>query len=60
MFRHQSVLTSSNAVHVLGNKVIKCINIKSYLFGSIEVNLPCKNSHYYTVQEKKFPILFAS
>ena len=23
MFRHQSVLTSSNAVHVLGNKVIK-------------------------------------
>ena len=48
----------------LAYQVIKeggCIvNIISYLFGSIVVNLSCKNSHYYTVQEKKFPILFAS
>ena len=29
-------------------------------FGSKVVNLSCKNSHYYTVQEKKNPILFAS
>ena len=27
-------------------------------FGSKVVNLSCKNSHYYTVQEKNFPILF--
>ena len=28
--------------------------IYSYLFGSIVVNLSCKNSHYYTVQEEPF------
>ena len=29
----------------------------SYLFGSIVVNLSCKNSHYYTVQEEQFNIV---
>ena len=28
--------------------------IYSYLFGSVEVNQSCKNSHYYTVQEEQF------
>ena len=31
--------------------------IYSYLFGSIVVNLSCKNSHYYTVQEEQFNIV---
>ena len=42
---------------------IKCVDkqnceyilyIISYLSGSIVVNLSCKNSHYYTVQEEQF------
>ena len=48
----------------LAYQVIKeggCIvNIISYMFGSIVVNLLCKNSHFYMVQEKIFPILFVS
>ena len=33
----------------------KCVLfIISYLFGSIVVNLSCKNSHYYTVQGNNF------
>ena len=34
-------------------KIIR-ISIRSHLFGSIVVNLSCKNSHYYTVQEEHF------
>ena len=30
------------------------LTIISYLFGSIVVNLSCKNSHYYTVEEEQF------
>ena len=33
------------------------IYIISYLFGSIVVNLSCKNSHYYTVQGNSFNII---
>ena len=29
----------------------------SYLFGSIVVNLSCKNSHYYTIQGNNFNIV---
>ena len=44
----------SQVVHV------DLICIISYLFGSIVVNLSCKNSHYYRVQEEQSFILFAS
>ena len=39
---------------VKNNFFINGLYIISYLFGSIVVNLSCKNSHYYTVQEEQF------
>jgi len=42
-------------IHILEEFCFKSIKyIISYLFGSIVVNLSCKNSYYYTVQEIKF------
>ena len=35
-------------------KWVRRIAIIAYLFNSIVVNLSCKNSHYYTVQEEQF------
>ena len=35
-------------------KWVRRIAIIAYLFHSIVVNLSCKNSHYYTVQEEQF------
>jgi len=48
-------------LHVLSVKELKFYSVRIriilYLFGSIVVNLLCKNSHYHTVQKENFNII---
>jgi len=49
---HFSIVLKSMLIHHFLYLII--MNIISYLFGSMVVNLSCKNSHYYMVQEEQF------